>query len=76
MTGRVVVIGERGRVAGFALAGADVRPADDHDTVVAAWPGAEPGVAVVVLTPAAAVDLADQLGRSPVPTRPLVVVLP
>ncbi len=74
--GRIVVIGERGRVSGFALAGADIRTADDDNAVAAAWPRDEADVAVVVLSPAAARVLGEQLAAAPVPTRPLVVVLP
>jgi vacuolar-type H+-ATPase subunit F/Vma7 len=74
--GRVVVIGERARVAGFTLAGADVRPADDDAAVCAAWPLDEAAVAVVVLTPAAARVLGQQIAAALAPARPLVVVLP
>jgi vacuolar-type H+-ATPase subunit F/Vma7 len=51
---RVAVIGERTRVQGFALAGAEVCPAVDPDAVRAAWAGLSADVAVVVLTPEAA----------------------
>lgn len=74
--GRVLVIGERARVAGFALAGADVRPADDAAAVSRAWPTDISDVAVVVLTPQAAAILGSQLAQAPTPSRPLLVVLP
>jgi vacuolar-type H+-ATPase subunit F/Vma7 len=74
--GRVVVVGELGRVAGFALAGADVRPAEDEIAVRAAWRAAGERASVVVLTPNAARILASQVDGPPTPSRPLVVVLP
>ncbi len=74
--GRVVVIGERARVAGFTLAGAEVRQADDADAMRAAWPGGESDVALVILTPAAAAATGTDLDLVPKPTSPLVVVLP
>ncbi|MBF4764514.1 hypothetical protein ISU07_15380 [Nocardioides islandensis] len=55
---RVAVIGERSRVQGFGLAGAEVRPAAGPAEVRAAWSGLGADVAVVVLTPAAAAVLA------------------
>jgi vacuolar-type H+-ATPase subunit F/Vma7 len=74
--GRVVVIGEQARVAGFALAGAEVRRADDADAMRAAWPAGESDVTVVILTPAAAAATDPDLDLPPTPARPLVVVLP
>jgi vacuolar-type H+-ATPase subunit F/Vma7 len=74
--GSVVVLGERSRVTGFALAGACVAPADDARTVLAAWAALEHDVAVVVLTPAAAAALGAMLDEPPRPDRPLTVVMP
>jgi len=54
---RVVAIGEERRVAGFALAGVDVRPAETADAVVGEWAGLEGDVGLLVLTPAAAAAL-------------------
>jgi vacuolar-type H+-ATPase subunit F/Vma7 len=68
---RIAVIGERTRVQGFALAGAEIRPAADPDDVRAAWAALATDVAVVVLTPAAA----DALASTPVGDR-LTVVMP
>jgi vacuolar-type H+-ATPase subunit F/Vma7 len=68
---RVAVIGEQTRVAGFALAGADVLPAAEPDAVRAAFAGLAPDVAVVVLTPAAA----EALAATPFGER-LTVVMP
>jgi vacuolar-type H+-ATPase subunit F/Vma7 len=55
---RVAVLGEQVIVAGYALAGAVVVPAEDADAVRTAWDGMADDIAVVVLTPAAA----DALG--------------
>lgn len=74
--GSVVVLGERSRVAGFALAGARVAPAEDAQAVRAAWESLEQDVAVVVLTPAAAAALGALLDQPPRPDRPLTVVMP
>ena len=74
--GSVVVLGERSRVSGFALAGARVVPADDARTVLAAWQALDPDVAVVVLTPDAAAVLGALLDEPPRPGRPLTVVMP
>ncbi len=74
---RIVVLGERSRVAGFALTGVEVVVADDDSSAVAAWNGLGPDVAVLVLTPGAAEALTDVLSRErPTPGRPLPVVMP
>ncbi len=70
--GRVAVLGERVRVAGFALAGALVVPAEDGPEVRSAWRALPADVSVVVLTPAAAARLGDVL---PDPAR-LTVAMP
>jgi vacuolar-type H+-ATPase subunit F/Vma7 len=68
---RIAVIGEPSRVVGFALAGAEVCPADGPEAVRAAWTGLAADVAVVVLTPAAS----DALGDAPAGRR-LTGVMP
>jgi vacuolar-type H+-ATPase subunit F/Vma7 len=74
--GEVVVLGERGRVIGFAAAGARVVEAADPDEVQRAWHDLPPDVAVLVLTPAAARALGDLAATEPVPSGPLTVVMP
>lgn len=75
--GRVVVLGERSRVAGFALSGADVIAVEDADEARRAWDGLDDEVSVLVLTPRAATALADLLSADyPEPGRPLPVVMP
>ena len=74
--GRLVAFGERARVAGFALAGAEVVEVDDAHDAVALWRALGPDVDVVVLTPAAALALGALLDEPPRPERPLPVVLP
>jgi vacuolar-type H+-ATPase subunit F/Vma7 len=69
-------MGERARVAGFALAGAEVVPVEDPRAVVAAWGGLAADVDVVILTPRAAAALGEWLDEPPRPGRPLPVVLP
>lgn len=56
MTLPVYALGERALVEGFALAGATVVAAEDHDSVVQAWTSI-PDEAVVLLTPRAAAAL-------------------
>ncbi|MFI7680994.1 V-type ATP synthase subunit F [Actinophytocola sp. NPDC049390] len=68
----VAVIGERVVVRGWSLAGAAVTAADDADAVRAAWRSLDTDVAVVVLTPAAASALEDEMALG----APLTVVLP
>ena len=59
--GRVAVLGEQPRVQGFALAGALVLVADDAAAARSRWDALPADVPVVVLTPAAAEALRDQL---------------
>jgi vacuolar-type H+-ATPase subunit F/Vma7 len=66
-------VGEQVRVQGFALAGALVLVADDATAVRSAWASLGADVAVVVLTPKAAVALEDELAT---PAVPLTVVMP
>jgi vacuolar-type H+-ATPase subunit F/Vma7 len=82
---RLVAVGEGARVAGFALAGADVVVADDDAAVRAAVAaaGADPEVAVLLLTARAREALrpvAAETGADPAadvaPGHPLVVVMP
>ena len=69
----VVAIGAQQQVAGFALAGARVYPADSAEQARAAWRALPDTVAVVILTEAAADALgADRLA----PQAPLTVVMP
>jgi len=69
----VAAIGERVRVAGFALAGVSVLAAEEPDAVRAAWRGLPQDTGLVLLTPAAA----DALGPGPqAGDRPLTAVLP
>ena len=74
--GRVLVLGERSLVRGFALAGAEVVAAEDSAAVLAAWAALEPDVAVVVLSAAAADALGSLLDEPPRPGVPLPVVMP
>lgn len=71
--GRLAVLGERTRVAGFALAGALVLPAEDETAVRAAWAELPADVEVVILTPAAAAAL---VAPGPEVATPLQVVMP
>jgi vacuolar-type H+-ATPase subunit F/Vma7 len=71
--GPVAVIGEQTAVAGYALAGALVVPAEDARAVREAWDSLRADVEVVVLTPRAA----QALGLTPTASmRPLTVVMP
>ena len=73
MNGAVVVLGERARVAGFALAGATVLVAEDADAARRHWRQLGGDVAVVVLTSAAAAAVA---GLPPARRELLSVVMP
>lgn len=73
MNGTVVVLGERNRVAGFALAGARVLVAEDPDAFRRHWRELAGDVVVVVLTSAAAAAVA---GLPPVRRDLLSVVMP
>jgi vacuolar-type H+-ATPase subunit F/Vma7 len=50
---RIAAIGERARIDPFALAGVLITPANDADSMLAAWEALPAEVGVVVLTPAA-----------------------
>jgi vacuolar-type H+-ATPase subunit F/Vma7 len=69
---RVFVVGEEVRVAGFALAGASIVPAEGADAVRRAWQALPADVEVVILTPAAAAALED----APAPPTRLRLVMP
>jgi vacuolar-type H+-ATPase subunit F/Vma7 len=69
----VAVIGRPVDVGGFALAGAHVCPAETADEVRTAWRTLPASVGFVVLTPAAAAVLADEVYQ---PGTPLTVVMP
>ncbi|WP_432193150.1 hypothetical protein [Streptomyces sp. bgisy027] len=73
--GRVAALGERSRVAGLALAGADVLVAEDPSAVLRIWRTLPDGVDLVILTPAAAQAL-DAEPVAPGGRRPLTAVMP
>ncbi len=58
---RAVAIGEEVLVAGYALAGVDVRAAQDADAVRDAWERLPADVACLILTPAARAALGARL---------------
>jgi len=70
---RVAAIGEQQRVGGFALAGVDVAAVADEAAARAAWEALDADVGLVILTPAAARGLRDELASAP---RQLWVELP
>lgn len=79
--GKVVAVGERVRIEGFALAGVLTFPAEEPDGVAAAWQALPDDVAVVVLTPAAAATVTDTVAETATvsairPGPRLTVVLP
>jgi vacuolar-type H+-ATPase subunit F/Vma7 len=67
---RIAVLGESPRVDGWALAGATVLAAEGSDAVTRAWEALPGDVAVVVLSPQAALLLGERTGER------LVVCLP
>jgi vacuolar-type H+-ATPase subunit F/Vma7 len=71
--GRIVAIGEEARIMTFALAGAVVCPAADAEAVRAAWHRIRPDDALVILTPAAAEVLGNEMART---RPPLTAVMP
>jgi vacuolar-type H+-ATPase subunit F/Vma7 len=70
---RIVALGERARVHGFALAGATVVVAEDVADVIGAYEALEADVGLLLMTPAAAEVVASRLGERP---RLLAVVMP
>lgn len=73
--GRIVAIGERARIQGFALAGVSVIDADGAAEVRAAWHALPEGVGLVILTAAAHAALAAQEDQSGTAS-PLTAVMP
>lgn len=71
--GVIVALGERRCVGAFALAGAQVRPAEDPDQVRQAWDSLGPGVGLVILSAGAAAALGDRIDDV---ESPLTAVLP
>ncbi|WP_406481153.1 V-type ATP synthase subunit F [Streptomyces sp. NBC_01615] len=57
----MAAIGEQARVAGLALAGVTVLVAEEPESVRRAWQGLPQGVALVIVTPAAADTLGSAL---------------
>jgi len=68
----IVAIGDRTKLAGYALAGVDLKHATDPDEVREAWLGIGSEVKLVLLTLEARQALADPLDRQDV----LVTILP
>ena len=68
----IIAIGDRTKLVGYALAGADVKDATNPDEVREAWLGIADDVELVLLTSDARQALPDPLGRQDV----LVTVLP
>jgi hypothetical protein len=62
---RAAAIGEEVRLAGYGLAGVDVRPAEDARAVASAWEGLDAGVVCLILTPAAHRALESRLPERP-----------
>ncbi|WP_211177034.1 hypothetical protein [Pseudonocardia acidicola] len=60
MAGAIVAIGEPARIAGWALAGVRELPADDAEQARQLWAALDTDVALVILTPRAAADLAGE----------------
>ncbi len=71
--GVVVALGERRYVGAFALAGAEVRPAEDPRAVRRVWDSLGAGVGLVILTANAAAALGEEIDGV---DAPLTVVLP
>jgi vacuolar-type H+-ATPase subunit F/Vma7 len=71
--GRIVAIGEEALIIGFALAGVVVCPAAHAEAVRAAWRDLGPDDALIILTPAAAEALGDDVART---RPPLTAVMP
>lgn len=58
---RIAAIGEELRIAGLALAGVEVFPAEDASKAAAAWEAMGPDIGLLLLTRGAAAALADRL---------------
>jgi vacuolar-type H+-ATPase subunit F/Vma7 len=61
--GGVVAIGEEARLAGFALAGVDVRPAEDEVSANHELDRLEERVGLLIITPAAERALGERLAK-------------
>jgi len=72
-TGTVVAIGDPSRLAGYAVAGAEVLPARTDAQAITAWEALPDGVGLALLTTEAAQALGTRLGR---PGGPLTAVIP
>lgn len=70
---RAVAIGEAARVAGYALAGVEVRPVESPGAALNAWQSLDDDAQLVLLTPAAAAALDEVLTTG---TDRIWVVLP
>jgi len=70
---RVAAIGELEAVDGYGLAGVELLPAADGPAAREAWSALAPDVALLLVTPAAATALAEQLAE---PGDLLWVVIP
>ncbi|WP_369386539.1 V-type ATP synthase subunit F [Streptomyces sp. CG1] len=73
--GTVAAIGTRTSVCGLALAGVEVRVAEDPEAVRRAWHELPGTAALVILTAEAAEALGAEI-MMPAPSRPLTVVMP
>lgn len=62
---RAAAIGEAARVAGYALAGVEVRPAESAAEAREAWLALDREVSLLVLTPAARAALEQELAQRP-----------
>ena len=61
---RVAAIGELEAVDGYGLAGVELLPAADGPAAREAWAALAPDVSLLLLTPAAATTLADELDQA------------
>ncbi|WP_406164697.1 V-type ATP synthase subunit F [Streptomyces sp. NBC_00996] len=73
--GSVAAIGARTSVCGLALAGVDVLVAEDPDAVRRTW-RTLPGTVDLVILTAEAAEVLGVEAMTPVPSRPLTVVMP
>lgn len=76
VSGSVAVLGERALGAGFELVGIQLLAAETAGEVKDRWDHLPADVLIVILTPAAAATLADQLDGARPPTMPMTVVMP
>lgn len=76
VSGSVAVLGERALGAGFELVGIQLLEAETAGAVRDRWEHLPADLLIVILTPAAAAALADQLAGARPPTMPMTVVMP